>query len=342
MVRSRSTTRRRHESAVETLFNFQHDKEQSMRAAIVVGLSLLVIVIINTAALPVPPAASAPDQPNKTVDSLTKQGYITIKLFRGKSAKYYYVKLKYDTDDEYVFLINSNQPHMSIDLTYAQNRGTSIHARPEPVLNAYGEKKEAYTATGFMISKEFTNLQKSTPGVIYDMTREINDRYEIDAVRYQGVMGNEFLANSGAIIDYENEVLHLLTPFNREKALNGLWDSTEMEFEGNANKHEDLTIEFDGDGLWKWWQKSNNLSCVGSYLLYPRVHPKQMNSSRLDPVSRTNDKLHMIYEVNGDTLKLAGGLKDGVECKETPASFKTKPGDKHAVVTFQRRKPKEK
>jgi uncharacterized protein (TIGR03067 family) len=313
-----------------------------MRAAIIVGLSLLAIIIINTAALPGSPAAPAPDQPNKTVDSLTKHGYITFKLFRGKSGKYYYVKLKYDTDDEFVFLIDSNQPHMLIDLTYAQHRRTSIHARPEPVLNAYGEKKEAYTATGFMISKEFINLQKSYPGIIYDMTREINDRFDIDAVRYQGVIGNEFLANSGAIIDYENEVLHLLPPFIREKLLTGIWDSTEMEFEGNTKKHEDLIIEFDGNGSWKWWQHSNKLFCVGSCVLYPRVHPKQMNSSRLDPVSRTNDKLHMIYEVNGDTLKLAGGLKDGVECKETPASFKTKPGDKHAVITFQRRKPKEK
>jgi uncharacterized protein (TIGR03067 family) len=310
-----------------------------MRATILTCASVLLLAMISSTALPLMPV---PAHTNKTVQSLTKEDYFTFKLFRGKTGQYYYVKLKYDTDEDCVFLINTNQSFVSIDLLYAQNRETNIHERAEPILNAYGESKPAYTATGFAISKGFTTLQKSNPGIIYDMSREINDRFDLDGVRYQGVIGNDMLTNNGAIIDYENEELHLLTPHIREKRLNGVWDSASMEYEGNSEDYKDLRIEFDGRGGWTWQKKSSNLFCVGSCLLYPRVHPKQMWCSLLDPSTRTNDKLDMIYAIEGDTLKLSGGLKDGVECKERPTTFKTKPGDKHATVTFQRRKAKDK
>ncbi len=122
-----------------------------------------------------------------------------------------------------------------------------------------------------------------------------------------------------------------------QKRLEGTWVLVSAEEHGKTVPEKDLK---DGFGQMKWVFKGDKLTLVdgkekpeGSYKLDPTKKPRELD---LPILGGKDGKLILcIYELDGDTLKIGLGSKDGGKrLKE----FKTSPDTEGGIMVLKREK----
>lgn len=183
----------------------------------------------------------------------------------------------------------------------------------------------------------------SMPVVVMDMEKVANHMELKAGVRFDGILGGNFLKAYEAVIDYRTDTLWVKPPPIGwdYKLFQGRWRCVGMEMEGEAVRDAKyvaaFTLAVEGRDFRFGPPSTVN---TGELQLNPETSPKRLCIKGAAVNGKSiNDNIVGLYEATDDRIRLLLPLRRGINLERLPTEFKSTKENGVAVFTFARPAP---